>query len=214
MSSAFSSFDTSSANMYMENAIAAVQYVDDLHYSSTNRGPERDGLSKDHGTAMEGHSNTIYDAVFKEMIKDIKFGGDDPAIGALLATVATARIIGSANCEARAGLAFLKLVENGVQPVEQLSFVGKDHVALIIGRDPSTPFADWTKWNESAIVCDPWLGKSFKINELAAQVKLSPLLEELVGNGPYVFSWSYRSRQDAKWPPKELQNLCKKFDIC
>jgi hypothetical protein len=213
MSSSSGSFDTSSTNMYMENAIAAVQYVDDLHYSSNNREPERNGLSDEHGLTMEEHSKTIWSAVFKEMTKDIKFGQDDSAIGTLLANVATARIIGFANCEARAALAFLKLVEQGVQPVEQLSFVGKDHVALVIGRDQSTPFRDWTKWNESAIVCDPWLGKSFKINELAAQVELSPLLKDLVGNGPHEFSWSYRSTQSDKWPPKDLQSLCKKFNI-
>lgn len=86
------------------------------------------------------------------------------------ASIEASKKIGVGNCEALAFLAleFLskKLPKN--VPIEvvrcvndQYTNIKKDHVFLVIGRDQSKDVDNIREWGATAIICDPWMKKSY-----------------------------------------------------
>lgn len=86
------------------------------------------------------------------------------------ASIEASKKIGVGNCEALAFLAleFLskKLPKN--VPIEvvrcvndQYTNIKKDHVFLVIGRDQSKDVNNIREWGTTAIICDPWMKKSY-----------------------------------------------------
>ena len=67
---------------------------------------------------------------------------------------------GCGNCGEQASIAFTYLRELGIRPLDYYEAEGTftRHAFVIIGRDAGTDSTDYTKWNDSAIMCDPWRG--------------------------------------------------------
>jgi hypothetical protein len=60
------------------------------------------------------------------------------------------------NCGEYSAVAFVRLLDRPLRPLEWLRCIGKDHQFVLIGRDRGQPVEDWRSWGPTTAVCDPW----------------------------------------------------------
>lgn len=83
------------------------------------------------------------------------------------------------NCQEYAMLALEYCLKLPTQQVEAFYFANnsyfgykKDHVFIVIGRDPTSDLKDIKTWGADAVVCDPWARKVYPATEKAMSENL------------------------------------------
>lgn len=75
------------------------------------------------------------------------------------------------NCGENAAIAFIKCIEDKVEPLDYMECAGPDddHAFLVIGRrEGSSPNRyDAASWGPDAVVCDPWMNKAYPCSEMS-----------------------------------------------
>ena len=67
------------------------------------------------------------------------------------------------NCGEQAAVAFVMLIDRGVEPLDLMECTSTDHSFVVIGRrENSDPTGyDAMKWGPDAVICDPWMDDAY-----------------------------------------------------
>jgi hypothetical protein len=205
----------SSRSMYLTQALEAMTHVKNMHYTSSNRGKLLDGLEEEASGAMGKTSNETFSAVYSDMIGMLGGKDEHSSIMHLLAPVVAANRHRFANCEARAGLAFLFLAKDKAKPVECFALHNEDadHVFLLLNRAQGSKRSDYKDWGPDAVICDPWAEEVYMASELTAKITTEEKYKEVKGKGELAFYSLYENTTGESWPPNDpsVREICKKY---
>jgi hypothetical protein len=154
--------DNNQANLNLASAITTVKYVQGkMDIGASNKFPNlaasmcvgwggmngrmRQDVDKDLASAGIERGTAATPVVWKKRIEVEAYN---------------AKNWGCGNCGEQASIAFTYLRDLGVRPLDYYEAEGMftRHAFVIIGLDAGTDKTDITKWNKSAIMCDPWRG--------------------------------------------------------
>lgn len=77
------------------------------------------------------------------------------------------------NCGEMSAVALFKGMEKGIwnARLDYVYIPGGDHAIVVIGRDPESDPEDYRTWGSSAVVIDAWIGKIYKLSDIAEHFK-------------------------------------------
>ncbi len=88
-------------------------------------------------------------------------------ISKLRAIASRASNAGCGNCGEQAAIAFIWLLDNNkTLSIDYMSRNNADHAFVVIGRNISSPLDEPSKWGSDCVICDPWDGKSYSIQDI------------------------------------------------
>lgn len=74
------------------------------------------------------------------------------------------------NCGEQSAIAFMMRADKRVEPLDYMMCAGEgdDHVFVVIGRRENSDVRSYNAqtWGPDAVVCDPWMGKSYPCGEM------------------------------------------------
>jgi len=76
------------------------------------------------------------------------------------------------NCGEHAAVAFVMLIDRGVEPIDLMECTSTDHSFVVIGRrENSDPGRyDSVKWGPDAVICDPWANEAYPCPQMSAKM--------------------------------------------
>jgi hypothetical protein len=127
------------------------------------------------------YMSTLFEAVFS------KCDFETVTLESIRKIAATAEDFKVGTCFELAAVGFIYSYNRKIlQNIEIFAIDQGNHVFLVIGRDPKSNPKDFTTWG-SALVCDPWRGKTFSASGKDAFINFKS--QDFI-NGKYVTSLS------------------------
>jgi hypothetical protein len=154
--------DDNQANMNLATAKTTVKYVQErMEFGASNKFPN---LAAAMCVGWGGMDGRMRQDVDKDLASAGFKRGSEASPGAWKKRIEVesynAKSWRCGNCGEQASIAFTYLRELGIRPLDYYEAEGTftRHAFVIIGLDAGTDKTDYTKWNKSAIMCDPWRG--------------------------------------------------------